>query len=181
MYYQGVDQFGFSPDNLIAAVSLFTPSTRYHHLIQVNKKTGLYYDTLTRKINILAKGSTDSTTNFGVVYKSQAFVVDKTGYGVTPVVIRNMYYAMIDATTPGTDILHYASLVPATFAVNYEWDINLPAATTIVQLTVVADTNPTGNVYVYISSNLNSNSLYSFKKADGSKYLYMRYELMSNL
>ncbi len=42
-----------------------------------------------------------------------------------------MYYAMIDAST-ATDVLHYASLVPATFAVNYEYDINLPSPTTSV-------------------------------------------------
>ncbi len=77
-------------------------------------------------------------TNFGVVYRSQAFTVDRTLYSVTPIVIRNMYYAMIDAST-ATDVLHYASLVPATFAVNYEYDINLPAATTNVHLTIVAD------------------------------------------
>ena len=85
-----------------------------------------------------------------------------------------MYYAMIDATTAGTDVLHYVSLVPATFAVNYEWDINLPASTTSSQLTVIADQVATGYVYIYISSNLNSNSLYSFSKATGTKYLYMR-------
>ena len=122
----------------------------------------------------MAKGSTDLNTNMGVVYKSQAFVVDRSLYGVTPVVIRNMYYAMIDATTAGTDVLHYVSLVPATFAVNYEWDINLPASTTSSQLTVIADQVATGYVYIYISSNLNSNSLYSFSKATGTKYLYMR-------
>jgi len=42
-----------------------------------------------------------------------------------------MYYAMIDASS-ATDVLHYASLVPATFAVNYEYDINLPSPTTSV-------------------------------------------------
>ena len=57
--------------------------------------------------------------------------MDRTLFGVTPIVIRNMYYAMIDATT-STDVLHYASLVPSTFAVNYEYDINLPTQTSSV-------------------------------------------------
>jgi len=61
---------GFSPDNLIAATSLFVPGTRNHHLIQINKKTGLYLDNLVRRINIQAKGFADLNTNFGVVYKS---------------------------------------------------------------------------------------------------------------
>ena len=113
-------------------MSLYDGSNRNHYLVQVNKKNGLYYDSLTRKINIKAKGSADSTSNLGVAYKSQGFVIDKTLYGVTPVVIRNMYYAMIDASTSGTDVLHYISLVPSSFAVNYEWDINLPASTTSV-------------------------------------------------
>lgn len=104
----------------------------------MNKKTGLYYDALVRKINIQAKGYNDLNTNFGVVYRSQVFTVDKTLYGVSPIVIRNMYYAMIDAST-ATDVLHYASLVPNTFSVNYEYDINLPTTTTNVHLTIVAD------------------------------------------
>ena len=164
---------GLSPDNLIAATSLFTPGTRNHHLIQINKKTGLYYDNLVRRISIQAKGFADSASFFGVVYRSQAFVVDKTLFGVTPVVIRNMYYAMIDAST-GTDVLHYASLVPSTFAVNYEYDINLPSPITSVHLTIVSDLSATGFVYIYISSNLNFNLLYSFRKADGSLYQYAR-------
>jgi len=61
---------GFSPDNLIAATSLFVTGTRNHHLIQISKKTGLYFDALVRKINVQAKGYADLNTNFGVVYKS---------------------------------------------------------------------------------------------------------------
>jgi len=92
---------------------------------------------------------------------------------VTPIVIRNMYYVMIDAVT-ATDVLHYASLVPATFAINYEYDINLPSPTTSLHLTVVSDQSTTGYVYVYVSSNLNFNLLYSFKKSDGAFYQYAK-------
>jgi hypothetical protein len=61
---------GFSPGNLIAATSLYTPGVRNHHLIQINKKTGLYYDDKVRKINVQAKGYADSASYFGVIYRS---------------------------------------------------------------------------------------------------------------
>jgi hypothetical protein len=119
---------------------------------------------LTKYVNIKAKGSGETT--IGTLYRSQSFSIDQ----VTPQPM--MYYAMIDASVAATDTIHYAAITPATYAITYEWDIAMPATSTSIWMTVIADNNPatSGYVYIYISSNNNFNVLYSFKKSDGSKY-----------
>jgi hypothetical protein len=152
----------------LVAASLVTGAVRKNHLLQINAANGLYYDSLSKIVNTNAKGSGETT--IGTLYRTQSFSIDK----VSPSPM--MYYAMIDAATAGTDKLHYAALTPATYAVSYEWDINMPATSTSLWMTVIADNNlpATGYVYVYICTNNNFNVLYSFKKLDGSQYQYMR-------